>query len=260
MAYIKNNKSLIDGVTTSKVSVADIVDNVTSTTTNKPLSAKQGKVLKDLITALTNSIPTKTSQLTNDNGFKTTDTNTWKANTKDQEGYVTKGNGQANKVWKTDANGNPGWRDDANTTYGVATTSSNGLLSAADKKAIDNMPSNYLGKCTSIGAVNKSTVQSASIYEGQAFKNFNMILLLVYVNPNGASNVNIYVGEFIVPYSLYKSDKGYFYIPIHALSGHGYVEVRPNTNSVGDTVSGGTAKISTMSGVASWGIEIYGIK
>lgn len=260
VAYIKNNKSLIDGVTTSKVSVADIVDNVTSTATNKPLSAKQGKVLKDLITALTDSIPTKTSQLTNDSGFKTTDTNTWKANTKDQEGYVTKGNGQANKVWKTDANGNPGWRDDANTTYGVATTSSNGLLSAADKKAIDNMPSNYLGKCTSIGAVSKSTTQSASIYEGQAFKNFNMILLLVYVNPSPATSVNIYVGELIVPYSLYKSDKGYFYIPIHALSVHGYVEVRPNTNSAGDTVSGGTAKISTMSGVASWGIEIYGIK
>ncbi|MDE7252114.1 MAG: hypothetical protein K2O32_04150 [Acetatifactor sp.] len=104
--YIKNNKSLIDGITTSKVNVSDIIDNLTSADTNKPLSAKQGKVLKDLIDALTNTIPTvnngiltiqkngtniqtfaanqstnvtanitvptKTSELTNDSGFVTT--------------------------------------------------------------------------------------------------------------------------------------------------------------------------------------------
>ena len=54
------------------------------------------------------------------------DANTWKQNTKDQEGYVTKG--VANKVWKCDANGTPAWRDDANTTYGLASTSAHGLL------------------------------------------------------------------------------------------------------------------------------------
>ena len=51
VAYIKNNKSLIDGITTSKVNVADIIDNLTTNVTNKPLSAAQGVALKALIDA-----------------------------------------------------------------------------------------------------------------------------------------------------------------------------------------------------------------
>lgn len=69
VAYIKNNKSLIDGITTSKVSVTDIIDNLTTSASNKPLSAKQGVALKALIDAIV--VPTKTSQLTNDSGFLT---------------------------------------------------------------------------------------------------------------------------------------------------------------------------------------------
>lgn len=69
VAYIKNNKSLIDGITTGKVSVSDIVDNLTSSAANKPLSAKQGKVLKDLIDAIV--IPTNVSAFTNDAGYLT---------------------------------------------------------------------------------------------------------------------------------------------------------------------------------------------
>mgnify|MGYP003300872826 CR=1 FL=1 len=49
VAYIKNNRSLIDGVTTSKVNVADIIDNLTTNITNKPLSAAQGVAIKALI-------------------------------------------------------------------------------------------------------------------------------------------------------------------------------------------------------------------
>jgi hypothetical protein len=52
VAYIKNNKSLIDGITTSKVNVADIVNDLTTNVTNKPLSAAQGVALKALIDAL----------------------------------------------------------------------------------------------------------------------------------------------------------------------------------------------------------------
>lgn len=49
VAYIKNNKSLIEGVTTSKVSVSSIVDDLISTATDKPLSANQGRVLREMI-------------------------------------------------------------------------------------------------------------------------------------------------------------------------------------------------------------------
>jgi hypothetical protein len=34
----------------------------------------------------------------------------------------------SDRTWKCDANGAPAWRDDANTTYGLASTSDNGLL------------------------------------------------------------------------------------------------------------------------------------
>lgn len=49
VAYIKSNKSLIDSITTSKVSVSDIINNLTSNVSNKPLSAAQGVALKALI-------------------------------------------------------------------------------------------------------------------------------------------------------------------------------------------------------------------
>lgn len=72
VTYIKNNKSLIDGITTGKVSVSDIVDNLTSSAANKPLSAKQGKALKDLIDGIV--IPTNVSAFTNDVGYLTSET------------------------------------------------------------------------------------------------------------------------------------------------------------------------------------------
>lgn len=69
VAYIKENRELISGITTNKVNVADIINNLTTNVTNKPLSAAQGVALKALIDAIT--IPTKISQLTNDKGYIT---------------------------------------------------------------------------------------------------------------------------------------------------------------------------------------------
>lgn len=51
------------------VSVSDIVNDLVTNVSNKPLSAAQGVALKALIDAIT--VPTKTSQLTNDSGYLT---------------------------------------------------------------------------------------------------------------------------------------------------------------------------------------------
>ena len=64
VAYIKSNRDLISSITTDKVSVSDIVDNLTTNVVNKPLSAAQGVALKALIDALTS--PTALSDLTED--------------------------------------------------------------------------------------------------------------------------------------------------------------------------------------------------
>lgn len=63
VSYIKSNRTLIENITTNKINVSDIVDNLTSTTTNKPLSAKQGKILNDLITALTAAVSNKVDKV-----------------------------------------------------------------------------------------------------------------------------------------------------------------------------------------------------
>lgn len=51
VAYIKSNKSLIEAITTGKVSTADIINNLTTNAANKPLSAAQGVLLRQMIEA-----------------------------------------------------------------------------------------------------------------------------------------------------------------------------------------------------------------
>lgn len=79
-------------------------------------------------------------------------TNTWNANSKDVAGYVAAPGAVSNKVWKTDANGNPAWRDDSN-TWKAATTSQEGYVpqlalsgtsAGAKKNTIDKNTDDYV--------------------------------------------------------------------------------------------------------------------
>lgn len=98
--YIENNKDLIDSIMLTKVNISDVIDNLTTTDSTKPLSANQGVILKEFIDALPEwakqptkptyyyseilerptqvrvsitkvGIPTKVSQLENDSNFST---------------------------------------------------------------------------------------------------------------------------------------------------------------------------------------------
>jgi hypothetical protein len=53
----------------SKINISDIVNNLSTNVAGRPLSAAQGVALKALIDSIT--VPTRTSQLTNDSGYLT---------------------------------------------------------------------------------------------------------------------------------------------------------------------------------------------
>lgn len=82
------------------------------------------------------TIPTKTSQLTNDSGFKTTDT-TYGVVSTTANGLAPKRDGSTTKFLRAD--GTWATPPDNNTTYSNATTSAAGLMSASDKSKLDGI-------------------------------------------------------------------------------------------------------------------------
>lgn len=69
VAYIKANRSLIESVTTNKVNVSDIINNLTTNVANRPLSAAQGVALKSLIDALQTLVNGKAAKATTLAGY-----------------------------------------------------------------------------------------------------------------------------------------------------------------------------------------------
>lgn len=63
VAFIKDNKDLISELTTGKVSVSDIANNLTTLSASKVLSANQGYILSDMITSTKSEVAKNTSSI-----------------------------------------------------------------------------------------------------------------------------------------------------------------------------------------------------
>ena len=158
VAYIKSNKSLIDSITTSKVNVSDIINNLTSNVSNKPLSAAQGVVLKALIDGIT--IPTKVSQLTNDKGYLTSFTESdptvpsWaKQDTKPSYTKSEVGLGNVDNVKQYSANNPP--------PYPVTKVNGKTGDVVLDAESVGARANNWMPTYSEVGADKSGTASSA---------------------------------------------------------------------------------------------------
>ena len=89
VAYIKANKALIESVTTSKVNVSDIINDLETNVANKPLSASQGVALKALISTLEKSVNDLEENAVSDIGSEVAEeTNELTIELKDKNGKV----------------------------------------------------------------------------------------------------------------------------------------------------------------------------
>lgn len=145
VAYIKNNKSIIDGITTSKVNVSDIIDNLTTSSTDKALSAKQGQILKEMINSLTKediglgNVENKNSaairsELTKENvtnalGYTPPTTNTVYAHPTTSGNKHIPSGGSSGQILRWSADGTAVWGADNNTTYSNFVKSGSGAKS-----------------------------------------------------------------------------------------------------------------------------------
>lgn len=69
--YIKSNRTLIDSVTTNKINVSDIIDNLTTNSSTKVLAASQGVAIKALIDALQAEVDSHTHTISDVTGLQT---------------------------------------------------------------------------------------------------------------------------------------------------------------------------------------------
>lgn len=177
VTYIKNNKNLIDNITTDKVNVSDIIDNLTSTEANKPLSANQGNVLNNSITSLATIVDEKA-----DKSFSNikVDNTTIAAESKADTIELVPG---SNVTIISDNTTNKITISSDNTTYGIVTEFANGLMTSTDKSKLDGIESGANAYELPVAGTSLGGIKTDYVANGKNYP--------VKVETNGSAYVNV---------------------------------------------------------------------
>ena len=155
LALIENNRGTLESLTTNKINVSDIIDNLTTNNSSKVLSAAQGVAIKNLIDALQTTV----------NGKQ--DTITGGAST------ITSSNLTSNRALVSNGSGKVAISDITSTELGYLDGVTANVQTQLNAKAASSHTHDYAGSSSAGGAAtsaNKLNTDAGSVTQPVYFK------------------------------------------------------------------------------------------
>lgn len=155
LALIENNRGTLESLTTNKVNVSDIIDNLTTNNSSKVLSAAQGVAVKNLIDALQTAVNGKQSAVTG--GAST----------------ITSSNLTSNRALVSNGSGKVAISDITSTELGYLDGVTANVQTQLNAKAASSHTHDYAGSSSAGGAAtsaNKLNTDAGSVTQPVYFK------------------------------------------------------------------------------------------
>jgi hypothetical protein len=155
LALIENNRGTLESLTTNKINVSDIIDNLTTNNSSKVLSAAQGVAIKNLIDALQTAVNGKQSAVTG--GAST----------------ITSSNLTSNRALVSNGSGKVAISDITSTELGCLDGVTANVQTQLNAKAASSHTHDYAGSSSAGGAAtsaNKLNTDAGSVTQPVYFK------------------------------------------------------------------------------------------
>lgn len=165
ITLIENNKGTLESLTTSKVNVSDIIDNLTTANTSKVLSANQGVIIKGLI----DTLQTEVSKKLEASDTITNATNASSSIYAISAGSASKATSATSATYASTANyGKTSGTATYSTNSGTSTYSSNSSKATSATSAVYSTTSTKAGTATYSSNSAKATSATSATYSSTA--------------------------------------------------------------------------------------------